>query len=520
MENTEFKVNRETFTTGRTVLDASFEQAVERDFVLPDYYPDIFRILKCIVIPKIVSHSINGEKLSYETAVLVRVLYQSENDKRVNCIEQKMNYSKTVDLNGSCTNPTVTINPRCDYVNCRVVNQRRLDIRGAVSAGVKVEGEDKQAVIVDAYGCNIQLRKQLCTYPSKRLTASKRVTVIEELELSASKPPVGAVIRSDCIVFPQEQKMIAGKLITKGDAEISMLYTCVASDGEESLETMKFTIPFSQIIDIDGIEESFEASVDITPASCEIIPKGEDAKTMECELILLVNCVALKYETCEIVTDAYSTCFECEIKNSDCKLDAVPVKVDESHTAVCTVNYSDEGISCVYDSWALTDNVSSRYDEEKKAFIATGNVKFCVIGRNESKDPVFLEGEVPFEHEISLPEGCVAENCRFEPKVRITGCSYYLADSNNIELKAELKIGGSICQQNAKTMLCELNVLTDKRKERQDCYALKLCYCDADDDIWEIAKKYSTSISAIMEENELDDDKVTHRGMLLIPLMN
>ena len=520
MENKEFKVNRETFSTERTVLNASFEQAVERDFVLPDYYPDIFRILKCIVIPKILSHSINGEKISYEMAVLVRVLYQSENDKRVNCIEQKMNYSKTADLTGSCTNPMVTIIPRCDYVNCRVVNQRRLDIRGAVSSMVKVQGEVKQPVIVDAYGCNIQLRKQLCTYPSKRLTASKRVTVIEELELSASKPAVGAVVRSDCTVFPQEQKMIAGKLITKGDAEVAMLYTCVTADGEETLETMKFTIPFNQIIDIDGIEESFEAAVDITPASCEIIPKGEDARAMECELILLVNCVALKYETCEIVTDAYSTCYECEIKNSDCKLDAVPIKVEDSHTASFTINYSDESISCVYDSWAVTDNVSSRYDEDKKVFSVSGNVKFCVMARNESKNPVFLEGEVPFEHEFNLPEECIAEQSRFEPKVNIVSCSYYLADSNNIELKAELKIGGAIMCQNAKSMLCELEVLTDKKKSRQDCYALKLCYCDANDDIWEIAKKYSTSISAIMEENDLDDDKVTQRGMLLIPLMN
>ena len=62
MGTMEFKVNRETFTASQIALDTTVEQAVERDFVLPDYYPDIFRILKCRVIPKIMSHSINGEK--------------------------------------------------------------------------------------------------------------------------------------------------------------------------------------------------------------------------------------------------------------------------------------------------------------------------------------------------------------------------------------------------------------------------------------------------------------------------
>ena len=107
----------------------------------------------------------------------------------------------------------VSLNPRCDYVNCRVVNQRRLDIRGAVSIGVKVVGEVSRPVVTDAFGCNIQLKKTPVTYPTKRLTAAKRITVIEELQLSASKPPVGTVLRSDCRVIPQEHKMIAGKLV-------------------------------------------------------------------------------------------------------------------------------------------------------------------------------------------------------------------------------------------------------------------------------------------------------------------
>ena len=520
MDNMDFKLNRETFAAVRTVLDSSVEQSVEKDFVLPDYYPDIFRILKCMVMPRIMSNSINGDKLTFETAVLIRVLYLSENDNRVNCLEQKLNFTKTVDLNGACVNPSVTVTPRCDYVNCRVVNQRRLDIRGAVTCAVKVEGEVIATVAVDAFGCGIQLKKQLITYPAKRLTAAKRVTVIDELQLAASKPPVGAVIRSDCTVVTKEQKMIAGKLITKGDAEISMLYTCVSSEGEEGIETMKFTLPFSQIIDIDGIDDTFDADIDITAASCEIIPKGEDSTSMECEIVLLVNCCAFKYETCEIVTDAYSTQYECELKQCENKIQSPAVKIDESAAVSSTVSCPDESVGCVYDCWAKAENVSSRLDEEKKCFVISGNVLFSVIGRTESKMPFFTESECAFEKEIPLPENCTdAESAVCEPLVSVTACSYYLADENNIEIKAELKIGGKIIVRSAKAMISDITVDKEKAKKRDDRYALKLCYCSEKDDIWEIAKRYSTSISAIMEENELDDDKATEQGMLLIPLM-
>ena len=71
----DLKLNREMLSMTRTILDASCEQAVEKDFLLPDYYPDIFRVLKCVIMPTVQSHSINGGKLSFDMAVLIRVLY-------------------------------------------------------------------------------------------------------------------------------------------------------------------------------------------------------------------------------------------------------------------------------------------------------------------------------------------------------------------------------------------------------------------------------------------------------------
>ncbi|MDE7304123.1 MAG: LysM peptidoglycan-binding domain-containing protein, partial [Oscillospiraceae bacterium] len=37
--------------------------------------------------------------------------------------------------------------------------------------------------------------------------------------------------------------------------------------------------------------------------------------------------------------------------------------------------------------------------------------------------------------------------------------------------------------------------------------------------LWEIAKKYGTSVAAIMEENDIEDDMVSGKGMILIPIV-
>lgn len=72
-----------------------------------------------------------------------------------------MNYTKSFDLQGDCGDPMIWLTPKCDYVNCRVVNQRRLDIRGAVTIHANVTGEVTVPIVTDAFGCGIQLKKLL-----------------------------------------------------------------------------------------------------------------------------------------------------------------------------------------------------------------------------------------------------------------------------------------------------------------------------------------------------------------------
>ncbi|MGN0699973.1 MAG: DUF3794 domain-containing protein, partial [Oscillospiraceae bacterium] len=65
--------------TDEVVYSGQLEQGVELDYVLPEYYPEIFRIVKCIFSPKIVSVNLSAEgKLSIDGVVGIKVLYLAE----------------------------------------------------------------------------------------------------------------------------------------------------------------------------------------------------------------------------------------------------------------------------------------------------------------------------------------------------------------------------------------------------------------------------------------------------------
>ncbi|MBQ6212527.1 MAG: LysM peptidoglycan-binding domain-containing protein, partial [Ruminococcus sp.] len=58
------------------------------------------------------------------------------------------------------------------------------------------------------------------------------------------------------------------------------------------------------------------------------------------------------------------------------------------------------------------------------------------------------------------------------------------------------------------------------KKERDGDYAIKLYFGNENESIWDIAKRYSTSVEAVMEENELSGERLENGGMLLIPIVS
>lgn len=515
----DFKVNREILGTNEVVYDGNQEQSVELDYILPDYFPDIFKLIKCQLEPRIVSSNVSGDKVAYELTVGIRILYYAEQSSAVQCIEQKMNYSKTIDLGKTCDNPMASLRSKVDYVNCRVVNQRRLDLRGAISTKVKVNFEQKQQVISDAYGMNVQLKKKPVSYAANRLNASKRITVSEEFDLGYSKPSIINVIRTDAIVISNDKKVIANKLIVKGEVQINFLYSC-KKDNSDSLEAMQFTLPYSQIMDMEGIDERYECIIDASAVSCDMIIKSNsdgENKLIECELTLLINCMAIKNSTVDIVTDAYSLNYPCEYAVSNARIEKCPKQIIENFVAKASLAYNDGEIDCIYDAWAKAQNITSKVNAEKKSITIIGSVSYSVMAKSDNGTPIILENDVPFEYIISMDR--LTDDSTFDAKAIVMSCSYNLASTNTVEIKAEIRICGNLYENTNCKVLSDITFDETRTKPRDGDYALKLYFANEGEDIWEIAKKYSTSVDAIMEENDLEEETLSQRGMILIPIL-
>ncbi len=510
----EYKLSKENYTVAKVLYDGTVQQSAELDYILPDYCPEIFKVLCVKIRPEITKRTLSQGKLEYELAALVRLNYLSESGE-VSAVEQTLSYGKSLDIPSSDKSPRVCIFPYTESVSCRVVNKRRVDIRGIISIAISVTADEVKQAVSDASGGGIQLKKSLITYPSKRIVITKRITVADDVELGLARPQVKTVLRADCSVISVEKKILSGKLLTKGEAEVLLLY--VPEESQEP-ESIKFNVPFSQISDVDGLDDRFDVILDANAVSCDVRPsvKSENP-SVACELGIEINLLAMRFESAELATDAFSTLYETSLESSGDTIECVPVPINESHRQKASLTYYDGEISSVILAGAEVGRITSAIGKDG-ATVLRGIINFFAYAKNEAGRTIYLESSEQFEHK--LPGSAAESSVKAEARATVISASFNLTSSNALEINTELKITGYLFEDCEKTFIS--GILLDETKPvvcDRDA-AIKLYYAEKGEEPWNIAKRCRASLRAITEENELDCERLSEAKMILIPIVD
>ncbi len=508
----DFSVKKEPVFVTEVIYDGQAEQGVEFDYVLPDYYPDIFKILRCTLRPGIVSYNISGDKLICDGVICITALYLSE-DGGMECVEHRYSYSKTVDLPKSADNGNVMIEPKVDYCTCRAVSGRRIDVRGAVSFKIKVSCITPFEIISDMEGCNVQTKKnKICC--TRKLTAGKQFVIREDIGVSGIDGTVKAVVSCDATAVVNDCKIIADKVVLKGEAKLKALYL-VQNDSGISLQTMEAEIPLSQIVDMQGVDEKHTCYALFRVLSCALSVKSADNDTsgvFGCELTIGSQITATLEENIYPVTDMYSTSYETSFTTASLKTEADHRFISQTLNVKQLIPCENGIPESVIDVSCNVAEIICRAEDNGELNI-NGKL-MCNVSAIRENEPVFSEKLLPFDLSVSV--GSVTADCVIQPAVNITAVSYSITD-DGIELRCSMLMQGCMYMCLTEQVIKQAEINENAAKQRNDDYSLKLYFADENEDVWNIAKRYNTSAAAIEAENEVTDGKAS--GLLLIPIV-
>ena len=511
----ELNLQKQTITINEIVCNEVVEQAIECDAMLPDYCPDIAKILKCSVSTSIGAAAQSGERISVEGTAQIKVYYQSEGEG-VRRADYKVPFTKIIDLSAVAVSPVITVSPSVDYVNCRAVSSRRIDIRGSVSLAVKVSERRSEQIVSGAEGGGLQLRQQMISSTELGGQTESSFAVNEDLELAYGKPAIGSILRSDCTVNVHDSKLVSGKVVAKADLMIHITY--LPQDDNSRLEMMDYTLPLSQIIDADGAVDGTICEVLMQPLSFELRPKADGAgeqRMVSLEAQLKAIVVSHRNREIPVTSDCYSTLYECSCKQRQIPFLRLEKQLRETIMHRATLELP-EGVAEVLDVWCDVEAIDWKHVQNE--LLATLRLTVCMFAKmSDSEGIAYFEQASDLVQSIpaAFPDG---GRLVFEPCCHIISCGYNLAGEEKMEIRCEIHLRGCIYRAFTQPSICEIS-LDESAPRQREKNRLFLYYADPDESVWEIAKRYNTSVGAIWEENDIQSDILPSRRMLLIPLV-
>lgn len=506
----ELNIKKQPIAVSELMLAATAEHPIECDVLLPDYCPDIVRVLCCQVEGAVTDTAVRGNVFTVEGMATVTLCYLGEVGG-VRKTEYRLPFSKSFELSGEPADPVYTVAVDQGYLNCRAASKRRLDIRGTLLISVRLYDTSERQVVSAAEGMGVQLRTGENEATRAGGQAIRHFSVADELSAPAGKQAVAEVVRADCRPVVQEARLVAGRVVLKGELLVHLLYKTDLESGQ--LETADYTLPLGQMLEVDSASEDDQCEVELTCTlvECTMEESGDAAGRIRLEAQFTALLRFYRPVVLSGATDSYSTLYQSDHTVRKFKVLKSYAPVSE-RTVVRTEAELPQDSEGVLDVWAIPTKAAARV--EGNAMTATCLLTFIVFVRSAEK------GVDSMVHAVEVTTGLApagqAESVEYVPRFSVLGVS--VADTGGkAQLTAQLLVGGAMLTFVTQSVLTDLTVDENSPKKLDPAIGLLIYFAQAGENIWDISKRYGALPAQVLADNGLTCEVIEEDTALMIP---
>lgn len=480
---------------------------ISGDFTLPDYQPEIKRLLKvsASVLPP--SKYVGDSEAELAGGIDYYVLYTGS-DNQVYCAPLSSEYKISVPMDKnelSLVNMTADADIIPDMISGRVTSPRKLNIKCRLRTGARMYGD----MPIDKSYASLGGENQILLGRSdttRRLFAQSEMIRLSDEMIQSSADGEVRVISADGRALIGETSVSNGAVNCKGELYLKLLM-CREPDGEPYTATRR--IPFNETVMLDDADSNCEANAKGTV--CEMNISVEDSR-IGIDVGLMLEMSVCKRESVTYVKDAYSTTHA-----TQCTYRTVPY-LDGGRAFNSNFTQSDSQMleeAGLTPEHRIVDVTGYAYPEsavlEDDKWIFTGKTKFALL---TEKDGEYSNAEIemPYRYTVESKQS-ESDNAYASATAEVINARARL-DGERIGVDAEVVMCCVISSKDEARMLDNVSFGEEKEKSRGEYV---VCYPSREDSLWSVAKRYSTTVSDLAHANkltatEIPDSKDTLQG--------
>lgn len=512
---------KEAFKVNNLLGEDTIQTVIENDIIVPDTKPDIARVLLLDGDVFITGCDTGTDRVVNTGCIVCKILYISDDEsKSVKGIVSNIPFSYALDIPGARGGMKCRAKGIIEHMDYTLLNGRKINIKAILSINCKVNDEIEREFSSGIAGIeDIQVLKDNVAINTYLGSNKINYIIKEDLDLPSSKPAISEILRSDVKLTGKDFKVAEGKIIVKGDIGISTLY--IADDETRSMQYIENELEFKQYVELDDLDEDTAVNVDYDLVDYKV-DAAEDSdgefRNIRAEVALNIYVNGYNQKTVELLSDAYSPKAKIVLERQQLSLDEIftenrsqiiikdTIDLNECNPEVAEIF----NVLCKY-------NVSDRKIEDDKVIIE-GSVQNNVLYLANNEDqPVFCyKKEIPFRHEVDIKG--INSNMRADISLELEHCNYSMISSEQVEIRAVIGVDTKVETKKLLPIINKANENIIDEKKLSSMPSVIVYIAQRGDNIWNIAKKYNTTVENIMKINNISEKDTLMPGQQIIIL--
>ena len=493
----ELKVFRDVLPAAGADCTAKAELPLETELLISDYLPPVQRIVKCFAKPVVLQKQLAPGRLTLEGYLRCTVYYQGEEGAGLCQTEQKLPFTKALELPSfAATAWTACVEGQTEYLNCRAVNPRRIEVRGAYGLVVSVHAQLSTEVITALSEGGIEQKPVTLAGVRRAATLEKLVTI--EGALTFPKPPA-AILDITGTAEVRELKRMQGKAVAKGVLHVLCGWR---AEGDAALRSQTADLPFNQILDADGLSEDCRCLCVLEPvgfaaAEGETTEDGAASTTLTATAMLRLS--GWRPYQLQCVADAFSTRFETTLTPQTLATESLHCALDETTVLRGSGPLPDAGAH-ILACFASFGPVSLTR-QEGRAFLAARAVVSAFAENTLGEMECY---EKALDYALPLPADLPPDTDAY-PECWLSVQDLQCASAGGaLDVSLTVRAEGAVLARQTASLVGAVE-LGDPLAPADPEVSLRICYAQPGEELFAIARRYHVSPGQMLAANDLPD---------------
>ena len=480
---------------------------VEGDMIVPDSKPDILNTICTSGVVCIYKKEILEGRAKIEGCINTYIMYIADdsNDK-VRGLTTNLDFMESISVPNCKEGMTCKLNTNLKSIEARVINGRKIGIKAAIDVEIIIYENEEVEIINDIQdNSDLQILKEDVKVNSLLGTGETKIYAKENISID-NIDNLAEILKTTIVICGKDTKISYNKILTKAEAEIKIMYLTE----DNRINTVNSKIPIVGFIDMPNISEENIIDIDYEIKNIILKPNSAEEHSIYVELEVLVTANVYEEKQINLIQDIY--CPNENIEFNKKSINTITNKENKSEVKQIKEKINLDGI----DGKTIIDvdviPVIEKQTNLDNKNICDGEVELRFIISNDDLQVDTRIAKIPFSFEIENSNGSDETN---KLDIEVQNSDFIVQDNNIVDSNIELQVNTNSYRNSNMNIIDQIE--NTGEKEQED-YSVIMYIVKKGDTLWEIAKKYNTTIDEIVRVNGIEDPDVINVGQkIFIP---